>query len=202
MEIAFCYFRYVLESGTSWPESGTPWPDFVKANVVSVLSRIHFLDEATRNRPPLSWSRLFRNSRDSECSVQCDRIYALNGLVDKRWQLQPNYDISEKDLLRDVLQSELAAQLEKNNCSGVDYRDLYALIRQWSFVLKFQPVRPSGWIDQSYLRVDVVTARYNVHLVFQELGIPVPVGLSLAAPEGRKKRIEGPKNEWEDEDAL
>jgi hypothetical protein len=168
LEIAFYYLRSLLEPESSWPET-------VESKLVSSLSRIRFFTETTRNRPPLGWGYLFRNSCNSECSLQFDRTYALNGLADKHWQLQPTYEISEKELLRNVLQSELAAQIEKNCGGSIDYFDLGKFIEGWPGFLNFQPVRPSGWIDRDLLeRPSFERIRYNVHLVSIELGIPVP----------------------------
>jgi hypothetical protein len=64
------------------------------------------------NKVSLSWIDVLLPAQRTECTLPCDRVYAVMGLLQKRWRLQPDYNITHWRLLRNVLEGEIASARE------------------------------------------------------------------------------------------
>jgi hypothetical protein len=154
------------------------WPEMVMDKIHDLVVHLYWIHHIKPKEPLESWDQVFIISGHTECSVPFDRIYALMGLLHERRRLQPNYDTTEKELLRNILRSELAEQMET---SKIDYPEVLNIIERWSGELKFKPVRPLGWLDKSSQLEYFQRAEYNVRVVFNELGITLPAESSATS---------------------
>lgn len=138
-------------------------------------SRLGFIQIFHPNERTTSWKNVFPRFTHTKCLVPFDRVYASMGLLHKSLRFQPDYDISEKELLRRVLLREFAVQFERFR---IRFSYLINIIREWSRTMLFEPIRPLGWLpfDRVWTsKMEYLSwAQHNVLLVFRELGIQVP----------------------------
>jgi hypothetical protein len=85
------------------------------------------VDQKSRKRW-LSWDSALGLGVGSNCTVPLDRVYAVMGLLHEDLHIPPDYDISETELLRLILDKQISA-----NLSYIDSRweKAYRVLQAW-----------------------------------------------------------------------
>lgn len=138
-----------------------------------LTDRLFWINRLVPSRKGVEWYWATEFTVRTECLLPFDRVYAVMGLLDERKRFQPDYEISEKELLRRILQSELTPPMDKDR---INHYSIGRIITRWSKDLMFQPVQPTGWLHSWGTSPDD-RDRKDIHnnlLVFEELEIKVP----------------------------
>jgi hypothetical protein len=143
-----------------------------------------------------TWETILGLNWRTECTTQHDRVYALMGLLPKSLHVDPDYDIPLRQLLRAISEKQmtyLARSLSSGHpiVGGVDY-NLGLILAYWSRFINLDPIElerfhrvsysnivrcyDEGWKADSTVRINTVR---NVRLVLEDLGLPIPSGLTL-----------------------
>lgn len=135
----------------------------------------------------LNWDFAIALSFEFECSLQFDRIYGLMGLlVHKELKIDPDYTITQKELLRRVLQSQLsfvARHMEDGDGPSV-WGIVSNLIFDWSQTLNFEPIVSEGLVQlpsgdrychyEKLKPEDCRIIQHNVRLLLRKLEMSIP----------------------------
>ncbi|KAJ4988322.1 heterokaryon incompatibility protein [Stagonosporopsis vannaccii] len=126
----------------------------------------------------------------TECSLKYDRIYGLMGLfADKTLTFEPDYSITQEELLRRVLNAQLSfsAQHLKGGTQSVWFI-LHNFMFLWSLALHFEPIIPDGLVplpsghkcptESEAPPEERRILQHNVRLLLRNLKIPIPTQIT------------------------
>ncbi|KAF3009729.1 hypothetical protein E8E13_009166 [Curvularia kusanoi] len=81
-----------------------------------------------RERHWMSWDRALRLSEGAYCTVPLDKVYGVMGLLHEDFQILPDYNISEAELLRSMLQKQMSMTTTDNTDR---WRNVYKVLQAW-----------------------------------------------------------------------
>ena len=120
------------------------------------------------------WSRALSFSANTNCTVPLDRVYGVMGLLQEDLHIQPDYNITETELLRRILYKQMTAfSMRRVN----RWDRVYLVLRGWQAIgLQLQQHEDSPWdLD---LDVNNVLNRSRIkriaRLALEELDLPMP----------------------------
>lgn len=136
------------------------------------------------------WGLMLFTGAFTQCTEPLDRVYGLSGLIHEDLRVYPDYTLSQRELLRCILEKTLL-------CSNVPKESLWSIIGEMIFGWwrwgEFERVTPAGMIDNQPQDFDTVqkitsllTFFYNTRLVLQDLELSVPAEHPLT-PRDRER---------------
>lgn len=127
------------------------------------------------------WDRALSMSGLKNYTVPLDRVYGVMGLLHKDLHIQPDYEITERELLRQILYKQITqySSLRSNRWCRV-----YSVLLNWQDI-GFQLPQDSQW-DMDIKLNDPFSRRRSkrvVLLVLDELDLPTPPFTYIEAGE-------------------
>lgn len=130
---------------------------------------------------PYGWDKALLMSSEKHYTVPLDRVYGVMGLLHKDLHIQPDYEITERELLRQILYMQITkfSSLRFNR-----WRRVYRVLQKWQDI-GFQLPQDSQW-DMDIKLNDLYSRRRMkrvVLLALDELDLPTPPFTYIEAGE-------------------
>ncbi|KAJ8108658.1 hypothetical protein OPT61_g8019 [Boeremia exigua] len=121
-----------------------------------------------------TWHSLYLLASQADCESRFDRIYGVMALVQKGLQVHPDYTISQRRLLRAILEKQILFPPFPEPIWEVLFNTLFS----WTECLYFKPIESVGSLPRlihvAGLDRDVTVQKYIVQLVLKDLRLPQP----------------------------
>lgn len=142
------------------------------------------------------WVFVLMVGSDSDCTLPFDKIYGVMGLLAVDLRVDPDYTVSSRHILSNIVQKQMAFKapglfniwvclsrlfkIWNDLGDGIESIDLIGLIHD--------PDRHLYTIGDSTDRIERM--EHNLRLYLQELEIPIPANMEAAAPSRIRLRTQ------------